>query len=82
MLSLCILLFSSLAFSGAMGESVVPTHFSAFVGIGGGYNSVQFKQSLYGIGVANYTGGFTGSGTAQGPAGTFMIRSTHFHLKY
>lgn len=54
-----------------MGESVAPDHFSAFIGVGGGYNSVQFKQSLYGIGVANYSGAVTGAGTAQGPAGTF-----------
>ena len=70
-LLLCLLCFSKLAFSGSMGDVEAPSSWIGFVGIGGGYNTVQFKQSLYGWGIADYSGNVVGSGAAQGPAGIY-----------
>lgn len=78
--TLAFLLSSGSAIAGVMGESlasdVAKTNF--FIGLGGGYNSVQVKQNLYGIGVATYSGSLSGSGTAQGPANPFYDTENTF----
>ena len=77
-ISLSSLLCSSLVFSGSMGDVADTSKGTAFVGLGGAYNSIQVKQDLYAIGVASYAGALSGVGIAQGPAAPFYGTTSVF----
>ncbi|MDR3443376.1 MAG: hypothetical protein P4L65_10180 [Legionella sp.] len=76
--TLALLLGSGSVMAGTMGAAHVPSQTNFFVGLGGGYNSIQTKQNVYAIGVASYTGSISGSGTAQGPAYPFYNTENTF----
>lgn len=79
-----LMLFSASSCSvtaGTMGEQMT-TKNNFFVGLGGAYNSIQVKQNIYEIGVANFSGAITSSGVAKGGANPFYGTENTFSPEF
>ncbi|MCH9689534.1 MAG: hypothetical protein K0U24_01215 [Gammaproteobacteria bacterium] len=79
---LLFLILPTVVFSGNMEDITDSSHKERyFIGIGGGYNTVQFNQNVYDTGKIDYSGALTGSAQASGAAGPYSQSEPVFSPK-